>query len=409
MITNIDTNEATSTAPEKSPKYVWEEKTHKKIIEKAVELMRAYARNGSNANVGAFVSTFFDNNEFKNCLIKGLRDADEEAPWNEDYWLSHFYNPKNEQNYKADKKITARSEARRYFKLSEHYGQRILYFLSRSKKPGAQLYKNAGYYLGLSLHFFTDLTQPMHAANFTSFWGYEGTKVPYYGDFRHSGFEVYTDDAVERGLLNDLEPLADKHLEPVTNDDVGAYIKSIAERSFKIFEKEFRPVLDKKVFVKYAGVNWVAKSYWASDEADPLIKITTRLAPYDVANYLTNWMRLSKIMPDLNSDKWYQFKEPTEAKVADVSHGSSAWVARYAPHEGWNQQFYLLFNADGTVCIGCRQGKDRLWFVATGYTPAWIGMGTKIERATKFRIIQFSDVQPVKRMFSNQPKTKLCM
>ncbi|NOQ70920.1 MAG: hypothetical protein GQ574_02900 [Crocinitomix sp.] len=380
---------------------LWEEKTHKAIIEKALELMSVYVPNGTNKNVNDFLTIFHKNSDFMSCLYQGLKDADDKAPWNDHYWAYHFYNPKTKKTYNKDKKTTAHSEARRYFKLSEHYAQRIRHFNESGLKPGAQLYKNAGYYMGLSLHFLTDLTQPMHAANFTNLLGDEGNEVPR-PDLRHAGFEIYTDNAIERGLLNDLKPLEDHHLAAFPKNSIGMYIHQVALTSKNTFDSLFLPVLKKKVFYEIAGIPIMFEGYWRASEADPLIHASTVNAPYTVANYLTNYMLLSSLRPTIDSNKWYEILEPTEApenhseldkfKVADLTDGMGQWVHREKPHGGDQQRFYFLCNPDGTVSIGCKKDNmNKLWQVETGRSPSWIGQGETNKRNNKFRITAFEN------------------
>jgi phospholipase C len=69
-------------------------------------------------------------------------------------WAGHFYDPDSGLNYKGQKSPTAYDQA-----------------LAHLANVRAQLAKNratACYELGLSLHYFTDITQPMHASNYTA-------------------------------------------------------------------------------------------------------------------------------------------------------------------------------------------------------------------------------------------------
>ena len=69
-------------------------------------------------------------------------------------WKSHFFDPDSRENYLGETTPTALTEA-----LSHLASARRLVKSNRG---------NACYELGLSLHYLTDLTQPMHAANFTA-------------------------------------------------------------------------------------------------------------------------------------------------------------------------------------------------------------------------------------------------
>jgi phospholipase C len=69
-------------------------------------------------------------------------------------WAGHFYDPDTGLNYKGQKSPTAYDQG-----------------LAHVANARAQLKTNrasACYELGLALHYFTDITQPMHASNYTA-------------------------------------------------------------------------------------------------------------------------------------------------------------------------------------------------------------------------------------------------
>ena len=85
-------------------------------------------------------------------------------------WKSHFYDPDSGKNYFGETDPTAFTAGRYFFSAA------------RESFLGANL-GQAGYELGLSLHYLTDLTQPMHASNFTAL----SSRLPGY----HGAFELY--------------------------------------------------------------------------------------------------------------------------------------------------------------------------------------------------------------------------
>lgn len=383
-------------AKQKTAGTVWEEKTHLALVLKAIAMMEAYANTGGrNPHAKDFIDSFTKNIVFTEAWKQGLKDADNKSPWQDNNWVSHFYNPRSGKNFSGKDDLTAHNQAIKYFKLSQHYAQRILHFVETRRTPAEQLYRNAGYYLGLSLHFFTDLIQPMHAANFTNGWGLEGSRL-LKADLRHAGFEIYTDDAIERGLLNNLRPLQDGDLVSFPENYVGEHIDKVAKLSKTIFDDDFRKVVDGKR-VRYDW--WIVgeflkEGYWRAREADPLIEKTTKLAPYDVANYLTNWMLQSRIKPKYVSSKWYEFQAPPKGastQIVEHTGGAQDWVIRYPRTNKDNQKFYFIFNADGTVCIGLKDFVKTVWLVAETYTPSWIGTTNTLSRATRFRIATYAD------------------
>ncbi|APR80829.1 fibronectin type III domain protein [Minicystis rosea] len=66
-------------------------------------------------------------------------------------WVNHFYDPDSQRNYAGNLSPTARTEA------NDHWAR------SKNGNPASYCYE-----LGLALHYMTDATQPMHAANFTN-------------------------------------------------------------------------------------------------------------------------------------------------------------------------------------------------------------------------------------------------
>lgn len=100
--------------------------------------------------------------DFHDQLCLGLYDADRKAPYNDPLlplealptWKSHFYDPDQGTNWLGETEPTAVSRGCQYYRQSQQAYRR------------GDL-KQSGYNLGLALHYLTDLTQPMHAGNFT--------------------------------------------------------------------------------------------------------------------------------------------------------------------------------------------------------------------------------------------------
>lgn len=87
---------------------------------------------------------------------QGLDDADHKVGYNNWFtWKSHFYDPATGTNYLGGYDPVAYGEAR------EHLAT------ARSRIAAGDLYRGC-YELGLALHYATDMTQPMHAANFAA-------------------------------------------------------------------------------------------------------------------------------------------------------------------------------------------------------------------------------------------------
>lgn len=86
----------------------------------------------------------------------GLKDADDKPGYNNWYtWRSHFYDPSTGTNYTGGTNPVAYKEA-------------LSRLATAKTKLAANDVKNGCYELGLALHYATDLTQPMHSANFAA-------------------------------------------------------------------------------------------------------------------------------------------------------------------------------------------------------------------------------------------------
>ena len=113
---------------------------------------------------------------FHDNLCQGLYDADFLPAYNNPVgglttYMSHFYDPDTGLNWLHASSPTGLTNG------SLFYNQAASYF-----KAGDM--QNAGYNLGLAMHYMTDLTQPMHAANFT--WLSSSPRPGY-----HTAFEGY--------------------------------------------------------------------------------------------------------------------------------------------------------------------------------------------------------------------------
>jgi len=151
--------------------------THLWIVSHAAVLLKEEGKAGQRIyelvkpHRGKIGDSFHDN------LCQGLSDADHKAPYNDPLfpsgtiptWKSHFYDPDTRTNWLGEASPTAVTSGSLY------------YYLSRDTYTSGDM-EQAGYYLGLALHYLTDLTQPMHAANFT--W-LDSRRFGYHTDFEN--------------------------------------------------------------------------------------------------------------------------------------------------------------------------------------------------------------------------------
>ncbi len=121
------------------------------------------------------------NDPLHDALCRGLWDADKSPRYNDPLvtliptWVSHFYDPDTGTNWRGDPFPNALGAGSHFYRLSLH--------AYRANNP-----KQAGYWLGLALHYLTNLTQPMHAANFT--W------ISSHAFGYHTDFERYVKNAL---------------------------------------------------------------------------------------------------------------------------------------------------------------------------------------------------------------------
>jgi phospholipase C len=180
--------------------------THVWLIDHAVDLIRRESAAGR--QFAALVRS--RENGFYPALCRALLDADKKAPFNNPLfgkiptWASHFYDPDTGVNWLGQNAPTAVSEGSLYYQLA------------RESCLSGDL-GEAGYTLGLSLHYLTDLTQPMHAANFTWFdswpFGY------------HTAFEGYARRNLSRfSLPRFFHPV-------VAAAEPESFLKAVARRA----------------------------------------------------------------------------------------------------------------------------------------------------------------------------------
>ena len=161
----------------------WDEtkSTHLYLVNRAAQLAGTCANAAYQNFVQQYIQPMVGKDQagpFRQGLCQGLYDADFLSAYNNPNWLgqptwkSHFYDASTGQNYMGETTPTALSNGVSFLQQS---------IAAMQQGPGGL--NQGGYLLGLALHYFTDLTQPMHAANYTylsSFpFGY------------HTDFEVY--------------------------------------------------------------------------------------------------------------------------------------------------------------------------------------------------------------------------
>jgi hypothetical protein len=213
------------------------ESTHLWIVDRALDVLAKHQDDESAARAVALLND-------PTCQAswhQGLLDADFKAAYNGGRsdlplnpndaqvaiagatWESHFFDPDTGKNYKGSSTNTAFTEASSHIEraFENHLGE-----------GGA----TACYELGLALHYFTDLTQPMHASNFTAVD--RPAKL-------HSNLEGYSKE------IQDRYPLADWTGAP--SGTVADFVMQTAKDSKPLFQDGVVAIVN--AYKAYRGIH----------------------------------------------------------------------------------------------------------------------------------------------------------
>ena len=139
--------------------------THIWIVDRAIDILGAQL--DPNA---ARIRALLQHPACRPRWLQGVNDADYLPAYNDgSTWKSHFYDPDSQQNYLFETNPTARTRANDLLSAAVPH-------------INGGDYENGCYELGLALHYMTDVTQPMHAVNYTNL------SLPFE---RHGHFETY--------------------------------------------------------------------------------------------------------------------------------------------------------------------------------------------------------------------------
>jgi hypothetical protein len=178
---------------------VWDEtkSTHLYIVNRGAELVGTCANPAFQDFVNQQIQPMTGKaqaGQFRTGLCQGLYDADFLPAYNnpnfvgQATWKSHFYDSSTGTNYMGEKQPTALTNGATFL-------QESVNLLHTS-----DLY-HAGYNLGLALHYFTDLTQPMHAANYTYL---DSLPFGYHTDFE--GYAMSMQAKVVQPIVTGFQP-----------------------------------------------------------------------------------------------------------------------------------------------------------------------------------------------------------
>jgi hypothetical protein len=243
----------------------WNEIGHQRIVGMAIARLRTVTDvvdRGRAENLfrmfGGFGSPGW--NRFVQRVNDGLYDADNKFPYNCGLWLCHFYDPQDGLALSNPPMATALEQC--------------TYYAAKARDEyRAGRCDDAAYFLGIALHYLTDLTQPMHAANFGNMYSREWGVHPQ--DHRHSTFEEASDPRILRNPGPDPIVLA----KPTTLEELTHNTAVTARR---IFNNPMRGIL----LWMWEQPDW---NKWRDADVDRLLAEAIPRAVKSAASFLALW------------------------------------------------------------------------------------------------------------------------
>jgi hypothetical protein len=297
--------------------------THLWIVNRAASLLIANFQ-GSNIdfkkllNPGAPKSP---DNSFRNNMCQGLYDCDFLSPYNgptffsQETYASHFYSVQTGLNWwNSDRNWTAVAQG------EEHFWKSL-----EAYETGDVA--GSGYHFGLALHYFTDLTQPMHSSNFTYL---SSSEMGY-----HTGFESFV--MVEQGSVNPTPSFMPGNLPDPASYYLNAAIASNAKYFPQISIDNLVKHYDKK-----NGLN-----RFQQDQLRPLVAPMLTDAIQQTAQMMHAW---AQRLGNGGAGKYVLFNYAT----GFVMDGSDQNKLQQAPwNNSDNQKFYIRDPNAGFFEISC--------------------------------------------------------
>jgi hypothetical protein len=363
---------------------MWNDKTHEALVKKAADLLLA-AEVESLPSVRLFTRLFWPTAPFQTeVLERGLKDAGGKPPWWNPHigenamFASHFCDPRTSSSLPLFSRLgwsaTAVSEGQRYFDLAVEAARRILR-LGASSPPG--LFQQAGDYLGLALHFFTDLTQPMHAANFADIVGDDEPVL--LDDRRHTAFEDYAGTRIDAIPFDPLVPdlVTDAALALVANAE--ALFLDTARQAKNVWDNGLGALARRKPRTRDA---------WGA-ECDDYVRATFEPAPARVARlfaYFAFCVRQDLAQAGLERFRWHELADPVNQYVL-ASEPSTEYVRSVQTPARYRSLVALLFDEQGRCSLlPCNQ-REVSWGLVSGPTTDSVkSQQPNQAEASRFRI-----------------------
>lgn len=248
---------------------------------------------------------------FHQAVCQGIYDADFVDFFNgpaissQPTYESHFYDPDTGLNWRDHAKPTALTRGRELFNSA----------IAAYRAGRLDL---AGYALGVSLHFLTDLGQPMHAVNFTNI------SFPV---LLHSKFETAVLELQEQCPMPPMDTPYDGLITTIPDDffiELARKSKNLWNTKFSNFAPHYRLAV---LFTEdpYPGV---------VEDTKPILQGMLTSVMAAVAAYVTEWMTIAV-------DRNYQAHPPICVGQQGLYWSSILWVAN---REGALQYYYTDYN-----------------------------------------------------------------
>ncbi|HWS71328.1 MAG TPA: hypothetical protein VN605_04410 [Thermoanaerobaculia bacterium] len=261
----------------------WNDPQHQRVLIYATELLRAFQ---SDPKLGQSITHFLNwwrSDIFRREVQRGLKEADEKSEFTGNLtfagiqiYYMHFYDPDKDDNFmnwKAKYPENALTEFRRRFEQSIS--------ASRSWSDGNRMVASA-YMFGVALHYLSDITQPMHAANFPNIWP---KTIPDPTDWRHSSFENVSDNIDVPLSLEPREQSA-ADIDPARFASIGDLFLATARHSKGVWNNSVRALTD----ARYDGFFNPWKPFQQNEITDS-VRATLRPAYRNMAAAMISWMQ----------------------------------------------------------------------------------------------------------------------
>lgn len=176
--------------PEQPPDITleWNDQQHRSVLTTAITHLTQLFNSD---RLGAAAKRVYSLATMQEAFTKGIYEGIWKADYADEYtglfagkraYYLHFYDPDTGGHFMPRVPFLAKGNARTCF--VEHFTRGAQMIPERSPY-------DAGFALGLALHYLTDLSQPMHSANFPNLWV---DTLPNPLEWRHSNFEEYADN-----------------------------------------------------------------------------------------------------------------------------------------------------------------------------------------------------------------------